>query len=197
MPNGPSFVMENLRASGNVVGVELPGARWVGQVVDAARYAAEGELLGKVDHRYDQALVREVDRDAEVDLGVHQERAVDHRRVQQAGSRRQGLDGGSGHEGQVGSPATTDDNYSNEMGRLDYNLSDKDRMFFDVRIAAETQSKNEYFNNVAEGSLLYRNPIGGSFDNVYVVNSTTVADVRINFSRLAERHGLPSEGFDS
>jgi len=106
----------------------------------------------------------------------------------------------------VGVPATgvnnydstvpTTDNYNNEMGRLDYNLSDKERMFFDARAASETQSKNEYFGNPSEGSLLYRTPIGGTFDNVYIVNATTVSDVRVNFTRLAEAHALPSTGFD-
>lgn len=94
------------------------------------------------------------------------------------------------------SSATTTDNYSNELGRLDYNLSDKDRMFFDIRTASETQQKNNYFANPAEGSLLYRKPLGTTFDNVYVINPTTVADVRLNFTRLAETHALPSSGFD-
>jgi Carboxypeptidase regulatory-like domain len=94
------------------------------------------------------------------------------------------------------SSATTTDNYSNELGRLDYNMSDKDRMFFDIRNASETQQKNNYFANPAEGSLLYRKPLGTTFDNVYVINPTTVADVRLNFTRLAETHSLPSSGFD-
>ena len=50
---------------------------------------------------HDQALVRQVDRDAEVDLGVDEQRVVDHRRVEQR-EVAQRLDGGPGHEGQVG-----------------------------------------------------------------------------------------------
>lgn len=94
------------------------------------------------------------------------------------------------------SSATTTDNYSNELGRLDYAMSDKNRMFFDVRHAEETQQKNEYFFNPSEGSLLYRTPLGGTLDDVYVINPSTVSDVRVNFSRLAETHALPSSGFD-
>jgi Carboxypeptidase regulatory-like domain len=94
------------------------------------------------------------------------------------------------------SPATTTDNYSNFLGRLDYNISDKDRLFFDVRTATEVQAKNVYFGNVSQGSGLNRSPIGGTIDNVYVVNPTTVADVRVNFTRLAETHSLPSTGFN-
>lgn len=92
--------------------------------------------------------------------------------------------------------ATTIDNYNNELGRLDYNMSERSRLFFDVRNAAETQSKNNYFGNPSEGSLLYRNPLGSTLDEVYTANPTTVADVRLNFTRLAEAHALPSTGFN-
>jgi hypothetical protein len=94
------------------------------------------------------------------------------------------------------SSATTTDNYNNELGRLDYNMSDRNRMFFDIRRADETQLKNVYFANPAEGSILYRTPLGATFDDVYVVGPSTVADLRLNFTRLAETHALPSTGFD-
>jgi hypothetical protein len=103
--------------------------------------------------------------------------------------------GPTGTNNYVSSVPTTD-NYNNEMGRLDYNLSDRERMFFDGRAASETQSKGEYFGNPAEGSLLYRSPVGGTFDNIFIANPTTVADLRVNFTRLAETHGLPSTGFN-
>ncbi len=90
----------------------------------------------------------------------------------------------------------TTDNYNNELGRLDYYMTDKNRMFFDVRNAAETQAKNEYFPNSSEGSLLYRNPLGATIDDVYIASPTTVADLRVNFTRLAETHALPSTGFN-
>jgi len=94
------------------------------------------------------------------------------------------------------SSATTVDNYNNELGRLDWNMTERSRLFFDVRNAAETQQKNNYFGNIAEGSLLHRNPIGSTIDEVYTFTPTTVADVRFNFSRLGEVHALPSSGFN-
>jgi len=51
--------------------------------------------------------------------------------------------------GNYSSNATTVDNYNNEMGRLDWNMSQRNRLFFDVRKSAETQLKNNYFNNPA------------------------------------------------
>jgi hypothetical protein len=94
------------------------------------------------------------------------------------------------------SSAPTTDHYNNELGRLDWNASDKLRFYFDVRKAAEKQLKNEYFNNVAEGSTLNRNPFGSSLDTVYIVNPSTAVDVRLNFTRLEETHGLPSSGLN-
>jgi Carboxypeptidase regulatory-like domain len=92
--------------------------------------------------------------------------------------------------------ATTNDDYNNELGRIDYNMSEKNRMFFDIRSTGYSQLKNNYFNNISTGSLLYRNNWGGSVDDVYVFNASNVVNVRFNFTRLAEVHALPSSGFD-
>ena len=92
--------------------------------------------------------------------------------------------------------ATTNDNYDNELGRLDYNMSDKNRMFGDIRRTGYSQEKNNYFNNIAEGSILFRNNWGGAFDDVYVINASNVLNIRLNFTRMAESHALPSSGFN-
>jgi hypothetical protein len=94
------------------------------------------------------------------------------------------------------SAPNTIDNYSNEMGRIDYNMSEKSRLFADVRHTDYYQSKNNYFNNVAEGSLLYRDNWGLSADEVYTLNPTNVLDVRLNFTRMNEGHDMPSVGFN-
>ena len=73
----------------------------LGQVADAPRHAAQRDLLGPVDDRHDQSLVGQVDGDAEVDLGVHEQRVVDDRRVEQR-EVAQRLHRRPGHEGQVG-----------------------------------------------------------------------------------------------
>jgi hypothetical protein len=92
--------------------------------------------------------------------------------------------------------ATTNDDYNNELGRLDYNMSEKNRIFFDIRRTGYSQLKNNYFGNLAEGSLLYRNNWGASLDDVFVFNSANVINLRLNFTRLAEVHALPSTGFN-
>jgi hypothetical protein len=92
--------------------------------------------------------------------------------------------------------ATTNDDYNNQLGRLDYNMSEKNRMFFDIRRTGYSQEKNNFFNNLAEGSVLFRNNWGASLDDVFIINSANVLNVRLNFTRLAEVHALPSSGFN-
>jgi hypothetical protein len=95
----------------------------------------------------------------------------------------------------ISAPNTTDD-YSNEMGRIDYNMSDRSRLFADIRHTAYVQSKNDYFNNIAEGSLLYRDNWGMAVDEVYTINPTDILDIRANFTRMNEGHNIPSMGFN-
>ena len=94
------------------------------------------------------------------------------------------------------SAPNTTDTYSNELGRIDYNMTDRSRLFFDIRHTDYSQDKNNYFNNVAEGSLLFRNNWGASVDEVYTVNPSNVFDLRLNFTRMNEGHDLPSQGFN-
>jgi len=91
---------------------------------------------------------------------------------------------------------TTSDNYSNELGRLDYNMSERSRLSFDIRHNNEFQTKNYYFNNPSTGSNLTRENWGATVDEVYTFNTTTLLDVRANYTRMAELHGSPSDGFD-
>lgn len=95
-----------------------------------------------------------------------------------------------------GNTAPTTDDYNNELGRLDYNMSDRNRMFFDVRRTGYMQVKNNYFSNLSTGSWLTRSNVGSSFDDVVTFNSTNVMDLRLNFTRMDEAHPSPSAGFD-
>jgi hypothetical protein len=88
------------------------------------------------------------------------------------------------------------DNYSNELGRIDYNMSNRSRLAFNVRHNHELQKKNNDFDNIATGTTLLRENWGASADEVYTFTPTTILDLRVNFTRLNEVHGEPSEGFN-
>ena len=82
------------------------------------------------------------------------------------------------------------------MGRIDYNMSEPQPFLRDVRHTDYSQSKNNYFNNIAEGSLLYRANLGLAVDEVFTLNPTDVVDIRLNFTRMNEGHNMPSVGFN-
>jgi len=99
-------------------------------------------------------------------------------------------------QGNYISNAPSIDNYNNEFGRLDYNLSSADHVFFDFRHNLRTQVKNNYFGNGITGSTLLRENFGTTLDNVYTLNSTTVLDTRVNWTYFNEVHGTPGSAYN-
>ena len=95
-----------------------------------------------------------------------------------------------------GSNAPSADGYSNELGRLDYNINQSNRTYFNVRHTDYYQSKNNYYDNFSTGSNLSRSNWGASLDHVYMINASNVLNVRVNFTRMYEDHSSPSAGFD-
>jgi hypothetical protein len=95
--------------------------------------------------------------------------------------------------------ATTDDDYDNEIGRMDWAMSERSRLSFNFRHNYQLQSKNNYFGNNAHGiaSNLRRINWGSTVDEVYTLNNTTVIDVRANYTRMNESHPSPMAGFDA
>ena len=85
------------------------------------------------------------------------------------------------------------DNYDNELGHLDINMGEKNRLSFDGRHNSRTQNKNNYFNDPATGNYLYRINQGGGFEDVYTFTPTTVMNVRGNYTRYQEHHFAPAD----
>ena len=103
--------------------------------------------------------------------------------------------GANGFQNYVSNFLSTD-TYDNELGRIDYNMSNRSHMFFDMRHNFRIQDKGNYFNNVATGTNLKRENWGATVDEVYTISPTSFADVRFNFTRMNEVHAEPSAGFD-
>ena len=90
----------------------------------------------------------------------------------------------------------TTDNFSNEFGRIDLNLTQRSRTYFNIRHTDYAQSKDDWYDNIATGSNLSRSNWGGSLDNVFMMNPTNILNLRLNFTRMFEDHSSPSHGFD-
>ncbi len=87
------------------------------------------------------------------------------------------------------------DGYDNEMGRLDINLSDRNKLSIDARHNYRAQEKNDYFDNISQGNTLWRVNQGTGIDEVYTLSPTTVVDVRASWMRYIQIVGSPSDGF--
>jgi hypothetical protein len=92
--------------------------------------------------------------------------------------------------------AVDSDVYDNELGRLDYNVSDTNKLTFNARHSARTQDKNNWFNNAATGTILYRINQGATLDDVETFSPTLVMDTRLNWTRWIQQHASPADGFD-
>ncbi len=82
--------------------------------------------------------------------------------------------------------------------RIDHNLSDKNRIFGRASWYDRDSTYNNYFNNLATGTLFQFISRQGALDDVYTINSTTVLNVRYGYNRFIRVDGYnPANlGFD-
>ena len=92
--------------------------------------------------------------------------------------------------------AVDSDGYDNEMGRLDVNLGEKNRLFFNAHHNYRAQNKNNFFGNQATGNYLFRINQGAALDDIYTVSPTMFIDVRASWARYIENHSSPADGID-
>jgi hypothetical protein len=88
------------------------------------------------------------------------------------------------------------DRYNNELGRLDFNISEKNKLTYDFRHSYRIQNKNIYFSNDAYGDLLSRENWGTSLDDVYTLGPTLLLDIRANWTRFHEANASPADVVD-
>jgi hypothetical protein len=89
------------------------------------------------------------------------------------------------------------DTYNGELGRIDFNISDKHKVFWDYRHNDRIEDRNNRFQNIATGRDLGRINWGSTLDDVYTFNATTFMNVRLNWSRFVESTVSFGDGFDA
>lgn len=102
---------------------------------------------------------------------------------------------GADGSGNYISNAPSIDTFNNEFGRLDFNVSSNDHLFFDIRHNDRLQTKNNYFGNGATGTTLLRENWGSTLDNVFTLSPTTFFDTRLNWVKFNEVHGTPAQKY--
>jgi hypothetical protein len=94
--------------------------------------------------------------------------------------------------------AETGDRYNNELGRLDWNLSSRQSLYFTGRHNQRVQYNNQVFGaaNPALGDFLYRLNYGYSAGDIITLNQSTVAEVRLNYTRYSQPSYTNGDGFN-
>ncbi len=90
------------------------------------------------------------------------------------------------------------DRYNNELGRIDFKLSDKQNLYLTGRHNSRVQYLNQQFgnSNPAIGDFLYRTNWGGSIGDIITFNQTTIADIRLNYTRYSQPSYTAGDGFN-
>jgi hypothetical protein len=88
------------------------------------------------------------------------------------------------------------DVFSSFMGRLDFNLSDKNKLFLSGRYNDRIENRGNRFDNIATGNNLLRQNWGLTLDDVYTLSPSFFLNTRLNWTRFTEGSIRPSDGLD-
>jgi hypothetical protein len=90
------------------------------------------------------------------------------------------------------------DQFDNELGRLDYNIGNNDKLYFTSHHNYRQQFKSPYFgnSNVSQGNYFYRINQGAELDETHTFSPTMFLDTRLSWTRYIEIHSNPSDGFN-
>ncbi len=98
-------------------------------------------------------------------------------------------------------PGNSTDSFDSEIGRIDVNITSRNKMFFDFRHNNRYHTSGNIFGNQATGSILVSPNWGSTLDDVHVFTARTVWENRLNWTRnitsrpLASSVPLTSLGF--
>jgi hypothetical protein len=94
------------------------------------------------------------------------------------------------------SPLTTNNSYYAFSGRMDVDISSKNRLTGTIQNSMWSQNTGILFNNLARGEIGSRSIWGGMLDDVHTFSPTVVGNLRFGFSRYRAYYDQSSIGFD-
>jgi hypothetical protein len=74
--------------------------------------------------------------------------------------------------------------FNNEFGRIDYNFSDNNKLYWNIRHNFKDEYDLSWFKNPATGRTDDRINWGSTIDDVYTITPTLVLDARFNWTRF-------------
>ncbi|WP_420236719.1 carboxypeptidase regulatory-like domain-containing protein [Telmatobacter bradus] len=100
-----------------------------------------------------------------------------------------------GENNYFASDPTTNDYYS-EQARVDYNVSNANKVFFEFHRSHYDNAASNVFHNNLTGTSSYTNLLGGQIDDVHSFNSSLNLENRLGFSRYETWGGPNSLGMN-
>ena len=88
------------------------------------------------------------------------------------------------------------DRFNSELGRLDFNLNEKHKFFWNFRHNDRIEHRSNRFKNIGTGNFLGRINWGTMLDDVYMFSPTVVLNTRLNWTRFTESNTRTSNGYD-
>jgi hypothetical protein len=94
--------------------------------------------------------------------------------------------------------AETGDRYNNELGRLDWKLSDRQQLYFTGRHNQRIQYNNQVFgaSDPALGDFLYRLNFGYSVGDIITFTPSLISEIRLNYTRYSQPSYTNGDGFN-
>lgn len=92
-------------------------------------------------------------------------------------------------------PLTTLQNYTSYTGRMDYNISDRNKLMGSTHESLWASDSAQHFG-IASGETAYRSTWGATLDDVHTFTPTLVGDLRMGFSRYRPYYVQYNIGYD-
>jgi hypothetical protein len=92
--------------------------------------------------------------------------------------------------------AVRSDNFTSYLGRFDYNVSDRHKLFFNMRNNDRIENRGNVYQNILTGNNLARVNWGMTFDDVYTLTPSFLMNTRLSWNRFNEGNSRSSDGFD-
>jgi hypothetical protein len=88
-------------------------------------------------------------------------------------------------------------NYSSNLGRLDYSINDNNKIFFQTHRSAWTQTTGQIFPNISTGTVTYTVHQGGVVDYIHTFSPKYTLDTRAGLTRTYVNGTLLNSGFQA
>ncbi|MBC7925513.1 MAG: TonB-dependent receptor, partial [Bryobacteraceae bacterium] len=92
--------------------------------------------------------------------------------------------------------AVRSDTYTSYQGRMDWNVSDRHKLFWNFRQNDRIENRGNRFDNLLTGNFLSRVNWGTTIDDVYTISPSLLMNIRAGWTRFVEGSTRQSDGFD-